>query len=136
MNAETVTKLDGIVKDVERAMDAYLDELYKTIDHEYEDEFRENMETEADRATKAMKELRETVKELESDPSGIYCKVPVPDLQQCFFVYKATKAKVLSLVPEEHYKEAVEALTTCYDEVAKRLLPRLGKYGEGLDKAS
>ena len=48
MNAETVTKLDGIVKDVERAMDAYLDELYETIDHEYEDEFRENMEAEAD----------------------------------------------------------------------------------------
>lgn len=117
-------------------MGAYLDELYETIDHEYEDEFRENMEAEADRATKAMKGLRETVKELERDPSGIYCKVPVPDLQQCFFVYQATKAKVLSLVPDEHHKEAVEALTTCYNEVAKRLLPRLGKYGEGLDRAS
>lgn len=131
MNVETLERLETASKEVEAAVNRYLDELYETIAHEEDDEFREHQEADAKHALDSIVALRVAVKELGADPSGIYARVRIPELQRCFAHYAKLRSTVKELIPVEHQIEAEIALSECYDGVAEILLPKLGRYGTG-----
>lgn len=135
MNIETLKRLETASKEVEKAIDRYLDDLYDTIDHEEDDEFRAQQTADAKHASESIVALRKAVKEIGTDPTGIYARVTIPELQKCFAHYAKLQSTIKSLIPEEHKVEAESALSECYERVAEVLLPKLGRYGTGEKKA-
>lgn len=129
MNVETLERLETVSKEVEAAVDRYLNELNDTIAHEEDDEFREQQEADAKHALDSIVALRKAVEEISADPTGIYARVTIPELQRCFTHYAKLRSTVKELIPVEHQIEAEIALSECYDGVAEILLPKLGRYG-------
>lgn len=135
MNVETLERLETASNEVEKAINRYLDDLYDTIHDEEDDEFRAQQTADAKHASKSIVALLKAVKEIGTDPTGIYARVTIPELQKCFAHYAKLRSTIKTLIPEEHQAEAESALSECYDGVAKILLPKLGRYGTGEKKA-